>query len=313
MYISERLNDQSYNKIQVLYKDAFDMDHSIKFIAKKYDTSMFGLKNVGIIANNENGEPAAYYGVFPVVLRYESKDYIIAQSGDTMTSTKHRKKGLFVRLAQETYELSEELGIKAIFGFPNKFSYPGFKKRLNWKFADFTYSFTINNNNNIPFCELSSKYKFLENSYDKYAKNKISKYQIPVLEENISCFQYPNAKGQIQKDAKYFKYKMQNEKIYLIKVNGFTLLIKPKIHLYIGAIGFIDNLDYKILIKTIKKLQVKLLCKRAIITISKNHWLFKQLKKDIEPQESLPIGFYQMDDDINWENIQFELADYDTF
>jgi len=312
MYNSERLSDHSYNKIQVLYKDAFQIDYSIDFIAKKYDTSMFGLKNVGMLASSKTGEPAAYYGVFPVVLRYNSIDYIIAQSGDTMTSTKHRKKGLFVQLAQETYELSHKLGIKAVFGFPNKFSFPGFKKRLNWEFADSMYNFYINSYS-IPLCEFSSKYKFLESIYEKFAKRMISKYEIPLTENNITGFQHTDTKGQIKKDITFFKYKMLNPSIYLIKINGFTLLIKPKIHLYIGAIANENKLNSKVLIKTIKKLQNILSCKKAIITISKNHWIFKHLNNDIEAHESLPIGYYRMNDDINWEDVQFELADYDTF
>jgi len=312
MYKFNRITDSSYSQIQRLYKESFGSDHPISSIRRKYDTSIFGLKNTGILAVDDDNSPAAYYGVFPIVLQYDSKDYIVAQSGDTMTSPNHRKKGLFVKLAKETYQLSKQVGIKLIFGFPNKNSYPGFKKKLDWVFNGNMKRFTINNFT-IPLCELASKYKFVEKYYTMFVDYRISRYVIKPTSNNIQCFSASEAIGRIKKDESFFNYKMKRGECLLIRINNFTLFIKPKTHLFIGDIGYFDKKKTKELINTVKKLSRILGCKKAIFSLSNNHWLYEYLIDKIKPTESLPIGYYLFDNDINITDIQFVHADYDTF
>ena len=131
-YRFERLSDANLTDLLFLYKHAFKEKETISFLKKKYDTSCFGLKNIGFIAYSSSNETAAYYGVFPVKAQINGKEILVAQSGDTMTHPKHRGKGLFITLAKMTYELAKESGVEFIFGFPNDNSYPGFVKKLNW-------------------------------------------------------------------------------------------------------------------------------------------------------------------------------------
>ena len=151
MYLSSRINEDSYTDIQQLYELSFNHKEELRFIRTKYDTSVFGLRDVGMLAKSEEGENAAYYGVFPITLSIGSDDYLIAQSGDTMTAPAHRKQGLFVRLAEETYALCRKLGIQFVFGFPNENSFPGFKRNLNWVFHGRMYQFK-QEVLTIPFC-----------------------------------------------------------------------------------------------------------------------------------------------------------------
>lgn len=312
MYNFKKIDDTSYTNIQTLYMESFGLKSSLSAIKRKYNTEFFRLKNVGILAEDEKNSPAAYYGVFPIVLLYDSKDYLVAQSGDTMTSPNHRKKGLFTKLAKETYQLSKELGIKMVFGFPNENSYPGFKNKLSWIFSGFMQKFTIKIPT-LPLCEIASKYKSLEPVYEKFVKHRISKFKIKLHEDSIKCFGFSKTKGQIKKDLNFFKYKLENESCSLIKLNGFTLLIKPKKHLYIGTVGYIKKNQTQALLKTVKKLSKRLGCKKVIFTLSENHWLYEYLIEEIAPTKSLPIGFYLYNDTLNPEDIQFTLADYDTF
>ena len=143
-YSTRRIGDDDYTVIQDLIEQSFGVYLPISSINVKYNTSIFGEANVGLFAIDSEDKPAAYYGVFPITLQYNSEDFVIAQSGDTMTAPAHRKKGLFTRLAQETFGLANELGIKLIYGFPNKNSYPGFKKKLNWVFTGQFQKMTIN-------------------------------------------------------------------------------------------------------------------------------------------------------------------------
>jgi len=314
MYTTKRIDDNSYQDIQTLYRLAFGSVHTITFIKSKYATDIFGLKNVGVLAKDEKDQPAAYYGVFPIVLEYNSDDYIVAQSGDTMTAPNHRKKGLFTKLAKEAYTLSNNLGIRMVFGFPNENSYPGFKNKLDWLFTGHMYNFTFSVMT-IPICELASKYKFLTPYYEKFAKKRLDQHKVSIQDVNWEIFTHKGSGviGEIKKDDHFFKYKLDRKNTFLIKLNGFTLLIKVKPHLYIGAVNVIDKSETKVLISTVKELSQKLGCKKVIFTLSANHWLSHYLKEYIEPTKSLPIGFYMMDNYFKPEAIQFTGADYDTF
>lgn len=312
MYKFIKINQDTYPRLKELYFLSFGINTSISYLRKKYDTSAFGLSHVGFIALSENGETAANYCVFPVILHYESKNLLVAQSGDTMTAPKHQKKGLFIQLANKTYSLAEELGICLIFGFPNENSYPGFKNKLNWEFHGNMQRFIIKKNV-PPICELSSKFKLLSKYYDSYVNKKLKKYKVDVNSINLEIFNYTKNKGLIKKDRHFFNYKQNQKKNYLISINGFFIYLKAGPHLIIGDIGKIEKDDGPKLIKTLNQLAVLLLCRKVIIDVSKNHWLYEILIDFILPINSLPIGFRHLNEDISVEKIQFVGADYDTF
>ena len=312
MYTTERISDNSYPDLLLLYKLSFGLIESVTAITRKYDTNIFGLKNVGILAKDENNEVAAYYGVFPALLEYNSQDIIVAQSGDTMTAPNHQKKGLFTKLAKEANILSEELGIRMIFGFPNENSYPGFKNKLGWIFCGNMQKFTFRIKT-IPFCELSSKYSMFEPLYRKYTDRFLNSFRTDLKTIDLNCFNYTNVNGLIKKDMRFFIYKLGNRKCSLVRYKGFDLLIKVDAHLIIGEVGRIKKEEGLALVAAIKQLARKLGCSKAQFSLSENHWLYDILKDIMKPDESLPIGFYWIDRDIIPETIQFSWADYDTF
>ena len=82
---------------------------------------------------------------------------------------KHRKKGLFIRLVKKTHQLAKDEGIRVIFGFPNKNSYPGFKNKLNWIFYGYMQQFVITTRT-MPLSKLGRINKLFELCYRKYVK-----------------------------------------------------------------------------------------------------------------------------------------------
>jgi hypothetical protein len=311
-YNIEQIKDSNYDLTKTLYKNSFRVNHSISTIKRKYDTSVFGHKNIGYFAVTPDKRPAAFYGVFPIIMTINSIDVPVAQSGDTMTAPDHRNKGLFVLLAKKTYELAEENGIQIIFGFPNENSFPGFKKKLDWQFIGSMQKFSIRNSI-LPLCEIASKLKTSASCYEKYCNFRLSKYRIALTEENIAPFNLIKSIGFIKKDINFFQYKLSNPDNSLISINNFTLLIKPRTHLIIGDVGFFDKTRTSDFIQTLKKLANILGCKNTIICVSKNYWLFDYLKSIIVPIESLPIGFLPFNQKISLKDISFTQADYDTF
>ena len=117
----------------------------------------------------------------------------------------------------------------------------------------------------------------------------------------------------VKKDIVFFNYKLKNKSNYLIKIKDFTLLIKPETHLIIGDVVRFEPERTNEFIVTINKLAKKLGCKKTIISLSENHWLFGILEGKIERTESLPIGYFQINNEIQYEKISYIGADYDTF
>lgn len=311
MYSITRNDETMYNYIVDLYVRCFGINISKQEVSYKYSTQLFGASNVGFLAFHESGEVAAYYGVFPLEANIDGSIRRCAQSGDTMTSPKHQKKGLFVKLAEESYSLCTKLGIELVFGFPNENSYPGFKKKLNWHFTGNMQKFSVLTYN-IPFCELAFKFKFITPLYKYFTNYKLKKLQVGYFNEGLN-FHNTTEKYYILKNSSFFKYKMNNSTCKLISYGGFTFFIKAEGHLMVGDVEYFDGFDIKKCLEVLKRLCRKLLCLKIIFYFSKNHWMYEQLVSIIEPNESLPIGFRIISKEMAVEKFQFSLGDFDTF
>lgn len=104
--------------------------------------------------DNPNGEPVAtlcydgdtlvgHYAAIPLSLTAAPEPVKAYLSMTTMVAATHRQHGLFVKLAQETYQLAHTRGIDCVIGFPNAMSTPGFRKRLEWDLPDSDFVATV--------------------------------------------------------------------------------------------------------------------------------------------------------------------------
>jgi len=306
-YQYQRISEEFLPAISTLYKDCFDLTVSIEDLKLKYDTAVFGESYTGFVAINENGNVGGYYGVFPCEVKINGEVLLSSQSGDTMTGPDHRKKGLFTNLAKKTYELTKQLNFTFVFGFPNENSLPGFERKLNWKFHGKMQRFNISNNVLIPLCEIASKYPVIKNAYRSLVKQKLKTYRV----DEVNLNEIENG---LNRNEAFFNYKLAKSKdTYLVRVEGFEFIIKTEPHLMIGDVSKFDSSqlnDFKKALRTLAKLTF---AKRTQLVMSKNHWLFEMLNTEFESQDSLPIGFYQIREDIDYSSIVFSLVDYDTF
>lgn len=74
-----------------------------------------------------------HYAAIPQRCRRGGSSAEFVLSMTTMVHADHRAAGLFRDLALLTYEEAGRKGALGVFGFPNKNSLPGFKKRLGWR------------------------------------------------------------------------------------------------------------------------------------------------------------------------------------
>lgn len=78
------------------------------------------------------GRPVAFYGNTPVRLKLGERVVVAAQAVDAMVVEEMRRRGLFVSLAQRTYNWMDRGGVALTYAFPNPQSQAGFLGRLAW-------------------------------------------------------------------------------------------------------------------------------------------------------------------------------------
>jgi GNAT superfamily N-acetyltransferase len=131
-YSIKKLEAENFHQLIPLMKDCFGMEVNLEYFRWKFLDNPSG-SFIGFVAvHDETGEIGAYYGVIPETWMVEGAERVIYQSCDTMTHTKHRRKGLFQLLALHCYEYLRSEGKLFIIGFSGGQSTPGFIK-FGWK------------------------------------------------------------------------------------------------------------------------------------------------------------------------------------
>lgn len=130
-YTFRKLGTDEFQLLIPMMKDCFGMDVNLQYFEWKFVKNPAGFVE-GYIALAEDGEVAAYYGAIPEIYMINGEKITIYQSCDTMTHSKHRRKGLFQKLAQHCYEDLRAHNKLFVIGFGGGQSTPGFLK-FGWK------------------------------------------------------------------------------------------------------------------------------------------------------------------------------------
>jgi GNAT superfamily N-acetyltransferase len=83
----------------------------------------------------EGGRAVGFYTLWSTPLGIGPANVAGAQSMDTMTHPDFRGQGVFVALARACFEVAAARGVQLLYGFPNRESFPGFVRRLQWTHA----------------------------------------------------------------------------------------------------------------------------------------------------------------------------------
>jgi GNAT superfamily N-acetyltransferase len=115
----------------VLFKACFSVDVDARYFGWKYFENPAG-EVVAYVADAGDGL-AAFYGVIPEPWSVRGEPLEVHQSMDTMTHPAFRRRGLFSRLAELTYEeVRARTGPIRLVGIPGLESLAGFTHRLGW-------------------------------------------------------------------------------------------------------------------------------------------------------------------------------------
>ncbi len=311
-YRIELLNDDNFKDLLPIYNNAVGNDVDVETLRKKFNTQYTGFKNVGFIAYSPQNEPAAFYGVLPCWMEYNGKRILVAQSGNTMTHTKHRRKNLFVILAEATYDYCRKIGVEMVFGFPNEFSYPGFVKKLNWTHQENIQAY-ITKTLCIPHIRITNILKINPEKHIQWA-NFVFGF-LPKGNAPFKSIQQMFCENKMDRSKEFFDYKTYHSK-HLVKINGKNVWFKcNNMYVLVGDIEECTDAEYYAIVKKLHRYCFWAGIPHLRFHISPNSHLEKLLQPIAKKYDkSYPIGYVNLGNiDIDMKTIKFTLADYDTF
>ena len=309
-YTIKRISESNVNDLIAVYKSAFGIDFELEKFKKKQNTQDFGDSYVGYIAYDQSNKAAAFYGVYPCQIEYKEKVYLAAQSGDTMTHSDHKGKGLFTQLATKTYDYCKENGFHLVFGFPNENSFPGFIKRLGWSHFDDLTPYLIRVKC-IPWIRLKNTFRLPQSIHKTWCRFILSKLK---KGQSFSSSCKTNDTPVVDHSANFFSYKTYGEN-YLNQVKGINVWLKfDDTFLIIGDLEKCTDENFLAVIKALKRIAFWMGLPHLRFHTSTNTWGERMFKKHGIPMEvRYPIGGINFTYEIPLEKMKFTAADNDTY
>jgi hypothetical protein len=138
--ILRQISEDDRAEVLSLFARVFGFERSTtdwewRFLQNPPKLSGTAPKVCAVLAIDEaaSGRIVGHYTVTPTYLNHAGDRVLACQSGDTMVHPDYQGRGLFVRTAVESYRDLLSQGFAMVFGFPNKNSFPGFIRKLDWE------------------------------------------------------------------------------------------------------------------------------------------------------------------------------------
>lgn len=119
------------NLICSLFSTVFKQNMTLDFWNWRYLNNPFGNKKISLCF--DQGKLVGHYAVSPIEFTSQGQVLRGAHSMTTMIHPDYQGQGLFTKLASHQYDLLKQQNYDFVWGFPNRNSYYGFVKNLNWQ------------------------------------------------------------------------------------------------------------------------------------------------------------------------------------
>lgn len=308
-YSVVRLNKENLSDLARLHLAVYGKAVSPDFFPKKYTTAFTGVEYVGVIAYNDQQEPVGFYGVIPCFVNYNGKKYLAAQSADTMTHPKHRYKGLFVDLSNQTFALCRDSGIHLVFGFPNQHSYHGAVNKLGWQQTD-TMSFFIIPVNASLLARLGNRYGFLQKTYKAYCRWVLKNFILD--EKGVQNSSISDGYGGVCRDGDYLEYKTYSPTM-VINISGVKVWLSLRHYLMIGDMEGVTDANFSEVMNGLKRIASRFGKTQIQFHCSTGTRLHDLFASHFPVQPSYPVLFQDFGSPVPKEKIKFTFADIDIF
>lgn len=312
-YYLVRMSEDQLDEFAGLAENVSGARPSSEDTDRLFDTSAWGKEYIAFLARQrDTNETAAFYGIFPCAVEYNGERHVAAQSGSTMTHTRHRRQGLFYKAAKETCRLARDEGISFIFGFPNSSSHPGFIK-MGWTEEGSVNAYHIIVPT-LPLSYLAARFRFLQRAYRLWFRTIAALWR-------VSYRSFPNSSrgegvGNVVHDESLLAYKPESDRRLMLRFSGTTVWV----NLQGGKLG-IGDID--LLTGTADSAKairgLKLFCFLAGIFhlrtyVSPESRLDKVFQRHgYRPRSGLPIIHFDLDSNLPLQAFKYVYADFDTF
>ena len=311
-YIFKRLDESLMHLLPPLYKDALDVEITVDQVVKKFDTADYsGKKNISFVAIDEDTNMiAAIYPVFPAIIRYNNEDILCGQVGDLMTHSLHRRKGLFLKLAELTHQLAKEEGLKLIFTFTygENTAFQGFIQRLGFFHKECLNSYKLPVGT-IPLCRILKKTSATAALYELYLKTLFALFYHRQRSFDLQC----SKNGYLLKNKAFFDYKLSYSAGHIIRF--YESFIWFKLTKYGSAsVGDIaDDTDPGKIIDRFKRFCFLAGIRAIQIETSADTALDIYLRSGNTFSNDYHLSMLKIDNDVPCENFKFVFGDLDNF
>lgn len=302
-----RASAENIGDLSRLFKESRDLEISVDYLKRKYNTSYTGKTYFAHFAYASDGSPAAFFCLFPCFIRIDGEKKLAGQSADIITHKDHQRKGLFGILGKATEELAKNEGMNYLFAFPNSNSFPGFSRSLKWHHTG-NFHLYILPANGIPFYRILHKLRL--GFFYSIWKNIILRFY-QTKDASFTGADFCTEKNVCWRDISFTSYKKYNNS-FICQLNGFKVWAKIDGSLIVGDISELVNNSSSI-IPEISKLCRKLGLDNFQIEVTDGSYYDQILKKNYPFVEGVPIVFKNLNNTNEKLSLTYSGVDADVF
>lgn len=307
-YSIVRANKENIGDLGRIFKESRGIDVSVEYLRRKFDTHYTGKTYFAHFAYDQEGNPAAFFCLFPCFLRVDGKKVLAGQSADIITHHLHQRKGLFGMLGKATEELAAAEGMDYLFAFPNDNSFPGFTRSLHWHEIN-QFQVHAFRSGALPIYRALTKFK-LYGLYARWSKFILKKATAP--QDGFEGADMASNANVHWREAGYFSYKQYNPS-FMITLDGMKIWAKIEGRLVVGDIQLLKPIQVETVIAGINKLCRNLGLEEWIMETSKGAYWDNKFKGMSELREGVRIVYKNLRKPTDVLSLNFVGSDADVF
>ena len=133
--VIQALQPEHSADLVMLAREVFEVDWTEPFVKWKYFNNPAGAAFAGFIESK--GHPGASFGNLPIRFKCGDQIVVAAQAVDAMVVASLRRRGAFLKIAQQTYQHLDSAGVAFTYVFPSAAAAAGFVKKLEYQTIGF--------------------------------------------------------------------------------------------------------------------------------------------------------------------------------
>ena len=294
-----------------LFHDAFGHgDFSPEWFGRKYAYGHGGVSAFACVAFDEDGQAAGSVGLLPWPVRYGDRVEVAGQMVDVATSSAHRGRGLFVRLAELVRELCEAAGVAFLYGFPNEAAYPIWINKLGYAHSDDLVEYRLPVRT-VWAERLAQRAGPLQGAYDAHVGRALARRapDDPVLENSLVV----DGLAGIGRDREFHAYKSAFGGSRVVSLDGGRVWLRVKHGLQIGDLEASSEEDLERSVRALQRLAARLGVHQILFQASKDTRFSRVFGERFRTFPALPVIHRNLSSEIPAEKLRYSFGDLDNF